>query len=136
MDSLGSISAIASSGMRAQAERIRIVSENVANASSTSDTSGGDPYRRKTISFETHQDAATGAAIVQVSEVSRDHSDFRLSFDPSHPAADENGYVKLPNVNPLIEMSNMREAARSYEANLSMLDGAKQMRQLLIDLLR
>jgi flagellar basal-body rod protein FlgC len=136
MDSLGSISAIAASGMRAQSERIRIVSENVANANSTSSTAGGDPYRRKTISFEASQDAATGAAIVQVSEVSRDRSDFRVSFDPSHPAADENGYVKLPNVNPLIEMSNMREAARSYEANLSMLDGAKQMRQLLIDLLR
>jgi flagellar basal-body rod protein FlgC len=71
-----------------------------------------------------------------VSEIDRDMSNFRLLFDPSHPSADENGYVKLPNVNPLIEMSNMREAARSYEANLSMLENAKQMRQLLIDLLQ
>ena len=136
MDSLKSISTIAASGMRAQSERLRVVSENVANSNTTADMPGGDPYRRKVISFGTGFDEATGAAIVQVSEIDRDMSNFRLLFDPSHPSADENGYVKLPNVNPLIEMSNMREAARSYESNLSMLENAKQMRQLLIDLLQ
>ncbi|MGV6810868.1 MAG: flagellar basal body rod protein FlgC [Brevirhabdus sp.] len=136
MDSLKSVSLIAASGMRAQSERLRVVSENVANASSTADTPGGDPYRRKVVSFAPATHEATGAAIVEVSEITRDMSEFRLQFDPSHPAADENGYVKLPNVNPLIEMSNMREAARGYEASLSMLDNARQMRQLLIDLLK
>lgn len=136
MDSLKSVSVIAASGMRAQSERLRVVSENVANASSTATEAGGDPYRRKVVSFAPATDEATGAAIVEVSEVSRDMSEFRLQYDPSHPAADENGYVKLPNVNPLIEMGNMREAARGYEASLSMMDNARQMRQLLIDLLK
>ena len=136
MDPLNSISAIASSGMRAQAERLRVVSENVANASSTSNEPGGDPYRRKSISFEPTTDPATNAAIVRVSEISQEMDDFVVKYDPSHPAADENGFVKFPNVNPLIEMSNMREAARSYEANMSMLENARQMRRQLIDLLR
>ena len=136
MDSLKSISSTAASGMRAQAERLRVVSENVANASSTSETAGGDPYRRKVISFGSRTDERTGAAIVEISDIAKDMSEFRLRYDPSHPAADENGYVKMPNVNPLIEMSNMREAARGYEANLSMLERAKEMRSLLLDLLK
>ena len=136
MDSLKSISAIAASGMRAQSERLRIVSENVANSSSTAEEAGGDPYRRKTVSFGSTIDPTTGAAMVELSKIGEDSSGFRSRYDPAHPAADENGYVKLPNVNPLIEMSNMREAARSYETNLSMLENASEMRSLLIDLLK
>lgn len=135
MDPLSKISTTAASGMRAQSERLRIVSENVANSSSTAQTPGGDPYQRKTISFESQTDDRTGAAIVGLGEVQRDQSAFDLRYDPSHPAADENGYIKLPNVNPLIEMSNMREASRSYEANLSMIENARNMRRQLIDLL-
>jgi|TARA_R110000850_G_scaffold6349_7_gene24895 flagellar basal-body rod protein FlgC len=136
VDSLSKISATAASGMRAQGDRLRIVSENLANSSSTSQVAGGDPYRRKTISFESVMDPKTGAAIVQAATVDRDQTDFTLRYDPSHPAADENGYIKMPNVNPLIEMSNMREAARSYEANLAMLDKARDMRQQLVELLK
>lgn len=135
MDTLSSIVAIAASGMRAQGERMRVVSENVANASTTAQEPGGDPYRRKVISFGEMTDEATGAAMVRVTDITNDLGEFSLRFDPAHPAADENGYVKLPNVNPLIEMSNMREAARSYEANMTMLENAKQMRSELIDLI-
>lgn len=136
MDTLSSIVAIAASGMRAQGERMRVVSENVANASTTAQEPGGDPYRRKVVSFGEMTDEATGAAMVRVTDITNDLGEFSLRFDPAHPAADENGYVKLPNVNPLIEMSNMREAARSYEANMTMLENAKQMRSELIDLLK
>ncbi|MDK3016712.1 flagellar basal body rod protein FlgC [Pseudodonghicola flavimaris] len=136
MDTLSSIVKIAASGMRAQGERLRVVSENVANSATTSQEPGGDPYRRKVVSFGELTDEATGAAMVQVSDITRDQGEFLLRFDPAHPGADENGYVKLPNVNPLIEMSNMREASRSYEANLTMLENAKEMRGELIDLLK
>lgn len=136
MDPLRSISTTAASGMRAQSDRLRIVSENVANASTTAQKPGGDPYQRKMMSFKSSTDDRTGAAIVQSGDVDRDRTTFELRFDPSHPAADENGYIKLPNVNPLIEMSNMREASRSYEANLSMMENARDMRRQLVDLLK
>lgn len=136
MDPLSSITRTAASGMRAQSDRLRIVSENVANSSSTAQTPGGDPYQRKTVSFEATVDERTGAAIVSAGEIERDNSPFSLRYEPSHPAADENGYIKLPNVNPLIEMSNMREASRSYEANLSMVENARDMRRQLVDLLK
>lgn len=136
MDTLSSIVAIAASGMRAQGERLRVVSENVANSATTAQEPGGDPYRRKVVSFGEMTDEASGAAMVQISDITEDMGEFFLRFDPAHPAADENGYVKLPNVNPLIEMSNMREASRSYEANMTMLENAKQMRSELIDLLK
>lgn len=136
MDPLRSIGTTAASGMRAQSDRLRIVSENVANSSSTAQKPGGDPYQRKMISFESSTDDRTGAAIVRAGDVERDHSTFELRYDPSHPAADTNGYIKLPNVNPLIEMSNMREASRSYEANLSMMENARDMRRQLVDLLK
>ena len=136
MDPLSSITRTAASGMRAQTDRLRIVSENVANSSSTAQTPGGEPYQRKTVSFETSVDERTGAAIVSTGEIERDTTPFSLRYDPSHPAADENGYIKLPNVNPLIEMSNMREASRSYEANLSMVENARDMRRQLVDLLK
>lgn len=136
MDTLNSISSIASSGLRAQGERLRVVSENIANANSTAMQPGDEPYRRKLISFSELVDSESGASMVQVTEVSRDSGDFTLKYDPAHPAADDNGYIQLPNVNPLIEMSNMREAARSYEANMSMLENVRNMRNQLIDMLK
>ena len=136
MESLKSILSIASSGMRAQGERIKVISENVANANSLGSTSGEDPYRRKTISFVEMVDRKSGASLVDFKDVGRDQSDFKQIYDPSHPAADETGYVKGTNVNPLIEMANMREASRSYEANLNMFEAGRRMRNQLIDLLK
>lgn len=136
MDPLNSVIRVSASGLRAQSERLRIISENVANSNSTAQTPGGDPYKRKVITFGSSTDASTGAAMVSVSGISRDNSGFQLRYDPAHPAADEAGFVKLPNVSPIIEMSNMREAARSYEANMNMLESARKMRSELIDLLK
>ena len=135
-DPLRAVTAAASSALRAQGERMRTVSENVANAFSTGNTPGDEPYRRKTVSFESAIDPKTQSAIVQISEIGEDMSNFNMRYEPSHPAADENGFVKYPNVNPLIEMSNLREASRSYEANLTMLNNAREMRRSLIDLLK
>ncbi|WP_394207873.1 flagellar basal body rod protein FlgC [Paracoccus litorisediminis] len=135
VDDLSSIAKIASSGMRAQSQRLRITSENMANADSTGSTPGSDPYQRKTISFGNMVDDQTGANLVSVDKVSRDPSDFRLVYDPSHPAADAAGYVKMPNVNSLVELGNMREASRSYEANLNMLETGRNMKSQLIGML-
>lgn len=135
-DPLRAVTAIASSGLKAQGERMRVVAENVANAFSTGVHPNDDPYRRKMVSFQTAIDPETEAAIVQIKDIARDENNFNVRYEPSHPAADENGFVKYPNVNPLIEMSNLREASRSYEANLTMLTNAREMRQALIDLLR
>lgn len=136
MDPLKSIVMIAASGMRAQGERLKVVSENVANSDSTGSTPGADPYRRKTISFAEVLDQATGVTLVGVGEVGRDGTDFRLEYDPSHPAADASGFVKRPNVNPILEMANMREASRSYEANMNLFEAGRQMRRQLVDLLK
>lgn len=135
MDSLSLIGKIATSGLRAQGERMRVVSENVANANSTADEPGGDPYRRKVVSFGELIDDGSGVSQVEIADIERDMTDFTVRYEPSHPAADESGYVKMPNVNPLIEMSNMREASRSYEANLTMLENARAMRNRLIDMI-
>ncbi len=135
MDSLSAITKIATSGLRAQGERMRVVSENVANASSTADEPGGDPYRRKQVSFSELIDDGSGNSMVEVADVSLDMSEFTVRYEPAHPAADESGYVKMPNVNPLIEMSNMREASRTYEANMSMIENARAMRNRLIDMI-
>jgi len=136
MDPLKSIAHIAASGMTAQTERLRVISENVANASSTGSTPGADPFRRKTISFSELVDRDSGASMVGVDRIGRDQSDFRLEFDPSHPAADEAGYVKRPNVDPVIEMANMREASRNYEANMNMFEAGRRMRGQMLDLLK
>jgi len=127
---------VAASGMRAQSSRMRVIAENIANADSTSQTPGGDPYRRKIPTMTSDFDSALGAAMVQAGDPVPDQSDFRKKYDPSNPAADKSGYVKLPNVNPLIEMMDMREAQRSYEANLTMLEASKTMLANTIDLLR
>lgn len=127
---------ISAAGMRVQGQRLRVVAENLANADSVSEVPGGDPYRRKTISFKNVLDRELGMETVQVSKVGVDPSDFRMKYDPGNPAADAKGYVKLPNVNSLIEMSDMREAQRSYEANLRAIEVARTMLQRTIDLIR
>ena len=127
---------ISAAGMRAQGQRLRVVAENLANADSVSEVAGGDPYRRKTISFKNQLDRELGMETVQVGKVGEDPSDFRMKYDPGNPAADTKGYVKLPNVNSLIEMSDMREAQRSYEANLRAIEVARSMLQRTIDLIR
>ena len=127
---------ISAAGMRAQGQRLRVVAENLANADSVSEVPGGDPYRRKTISFKNQLDRELGMETVQVGKVGEDPSDFRMKYDPGNPAADAKGYVKLPNVNSLIEMSDMREAQRSYEANLKAIEVARSMLQRTIDLIR
>ncbi|AYO81871.1 flagellar basal body rod protein FlgC [Methylobacterium brachiatum] len=136
IDPLVASSRIAASGMGAQSERMRVVSENIANAQSTGRTAGSDPYARKTITFRTAMDRATGTTAVTVRQIGEDKAPFRVEYDPGNPAADANGTVKLPNVNMLIEMADMREANRSYEANLQMIKQARSMVSSLIDLLR
>lgn len=135
MDLMESLT-ISAAGMRAQGQRLRVVAENLANADSVSEVPGGDPYRRKTISFKNALDRELGMETVQVSKVGVDPSDFRMKYDPGNPAADAKGYVKLPNVNSLIEMNDMREAQRSYEANLRAIEVARTMLQRTIDLIR
>lgn len=128
---------ISASGMKAQGVRMRVISENIANSESTSNSPDVDPYRRKTISFKSELDRSKGIDKVAVDRIDRDDDTaFRLKFDPSHPAADESGYVKLPNVNSLIETMDMREANRSYEANLSAIELSRGMLTRTIDMLR
>jgi flagellar basal-body rod protein FlgC len=122
--------------MRAQGERLRVISENLANADSVSEQAGGDPYRRKTISFKNALNKELGIDTVQVKKIGVDQSDFRKKYDPGNPAADKSGYVTLPNVNSLIELTDMREAERSYEANLKTIEAARTMLQRTIDILR
>lgn len=135
-DALQNTLKIAASGLSAQSTRLRIVSENIANAQSTGKTATDDPYRRKTVSFRTELEHGTGAAEVRVAEVGKDTSPFVEQYDPSHPAADERGYVRYPNVNMVVEMADMREANRSYEANLQVIKQARELISMTIDLLR
>jgi flagellar basal-body rod protein FlgC len=127
---------IAASGLRAQAGRMRIISENIANAESTPSTPGADPYRRKVPSFNTELDRTLGARVVSMGKVGTDKSDFRLKYEPGHPSADANGNVKYPNVNSLVEMTDMREAQRSYEANINVISATRRMLQRTLDILR
>jgi flagellar basal-body rod protein FlgC len=135
MDLMESL-AISAAGMRVQGERLRVISENMANADSVSERPGGDPYRRKTITFQNALDREMGLSLVKVKKVGLDPSEFTRKYDPNNPAADKSGYVKLPNVNALIEMNDMREAQRSYDANLKVIEVARGMLQRTIDLLR
>jgi flagellar basal-body rod protein FlgC len=136
IDSLQAIGKIAAGGLEAQSTRLRIVSENIANARSTGSSAGADPYSRKTVLFKAYLDRELGASGVSVKGLSTDSSPFRIEYDPGHPAADESGHVKLPNVDMLVEMADMREATRSYEANLQMMKQARSMVSMTIDLLR
>ena len=135
MDFLKSLS-IAASGLRAQAGRMRVISENVANADSTASRPGADPYRRKIPTFRAEMDRALDAHVVGLGKVRPDPTDFRVKYEPGHPAADANGYVRYPNVNPLVEMTDMRDAQRSYEANLNVIGATRRMIQRTIDILR
>jgi flagellar basal-body rod protein FlgC len=128
--------AIASAGMTAQSIRLRVVAENLANVDSTASQPGGDPYRRKLVTFENRLDRALGIERVAVRRYTTDPSPFELRYEPGHPAADARGYVKYPNVDPLIELVDMREAQRGYEANLGTSAIAKDLLQRTIDLLR
>ncbi len=126
----------AASGMRSQSARMRLIAENIANANSTSVRPGEDPYRRKVLTFAEAVDRESQAQVVEVGKVSLDQTPFREKYDPGNPAADGRGYVKLPNVNALIEMIDMKEAQRSYEANLTSIETAKHMISRTVDLLR
>ncbi len=126
--------AVAASALKAQQARMRIIAENIANADSTAKTKGGDPYRRQTPVFTSSPvDGATG---VRLAEVTPDMSDFTMDYDPSHPAADANGYVKKPNVDPLIETMDMREAQRAYEANINVIETSRAMTEKTLDILQ
>ena len=127
---------IATSGLRAQAGRMRVISENIANADSTAPTAGGNPYRRKVPTFTSQLDRVLDAKTVALGKIKPDQSDFRTKYEPSNPAADANGYVKYPNVNPLVEMTDMRDAQRSYEANLNIISATRRMIQRTLDILK
>jgi flagellar basal-body rod protein FlgC len=135
MDFLKSI-AIAASGLRVQSARMRVISENIANADSTATQPGADPFRRKIPTFRSDLDRALDARTVGLGPVRTDPSAFRLKYEPGHPSADANGNVKYPNVNPLIEMSDMREAQRSYEANINVISATRRMIQRTLDILK
>jgi flagellar basal-body rod protein FlgC len=136
MDPLVASLKISASGLEAQSSRLRVVSENLANARSTGETPGADPYRRKTVSFAQELDRAAGVETVEIKKIGTDKSDFRTEYDPGNPAADANGVVKYPNVNILLEMADMREANRSYEANLQSIRQARDLINSTIDLLK
>ncbi len=127
---------ISASGMTAQGTRLRTISENLANAESTASAPGQDPYRRKVITFHDALDRATGDNLVSIGQITTDPSPFETRYNPGHPAADANGYVQYPNVNSLIEVNDLREAQRSYEANVDVIDAAKTMLSRTIDLLK
>lgn len=127
---------VSASGMQSQSARMRTISENLANADSLAPTPNGEPYRRKVLTFKSELDKAAGVRVVRPDKVVRDKSDFQRRFDPNHPSADAEGYVLAPNVNSLIEVMDMRQAQRSYEANLSVIEVAKSMIQRTIDILR
>ena len=127
---------ISASGMRAQSVRMRVISENLANANSVAPNSKAEPYRRKVVTFEDELDPNLGVDLLKVDQVKEDMSKFESKYDPGHPAADANGYVKMRNVNPFIEMMDMRQAQRSYEANLNMIETAKSMMSRTVEILR
>src|SRR6266545_2725112 len=136
MDPLIASLKIASSGRAAQSARLRIVSENMANAQSTGGSADVAPYARKTISFANELDRVSGASLVRIGSIGKDRAPFRVEHDPGNPAADADGNVKFPNVNILTEMADMREANRAYEANLQVIKQARDLVGMTIDLLR
>jgi flagellar basal-body rod protein FlgC len=128
--------AIAASGLHAQLGRMEVISENIANADSTAKTPGGDPYRRKIVTFSSELDRSLDAQVVKLGHVAADNSDFLVKHEPDNPAADAQGNVKYPNVNTLLEMTDMRDAQRSYEANLNIITATRRMLQRTIDILK
>jgi flagellar basal-body rod protein FlgC len=135
-DALQAALKIAGSGMEVQSTRLRVISENVANAQSTGSTPGSNPYVRKTISFENEMDRASGVQTVRVKNIGVDDQPFKLELDPGNPAADAKGFVKMPNVNLLVELADMREANRSYEANLQVVKQSGDLTSMTIGLLK
>ena len=136
MDKASETLQIAAAGLRAQASRMRIIAENVANAQSTGRTPEENPYQRQIPVFDAELNREIGARMVRMNDVRLDDSDFRMVYEPGHPAADGEGYVRYPNVSSLIEMMDMRDAQRSYEANLTMVEGTRRMLERTLDLLR
>ena len=132
----GKIMQISASGMNAQSVRLRTIAENIANSESTSTTPGGEPYRRKLVTFKDVFDKTAGVNEVKIDKLTTDNSQFDKRYDPQNPGADKDGYVQMPNVNPLIEMMDMRQAQRSYEANLSVIDVTRSMAVNTVNLLK
>lgn len=128
--------AISASGLKAQSLRMRLVAENLANQDSVAPEPGGQPYQRKVVVFRDVLDKKLGAQVVKIDRVVVDQSPFKQEYMPGHPAADARGYVMKPNVNGIIEASDMKEAQRSYEANLNAIESAKNLTMRTIDLLR
>jgi flagellar basal-body rod protein FlgC len=135
MDFLRTIS-VAASGLKAQSGRMRVIAENIANADSTANAPGADPYRRKVVSFSRHFDRDLEASVVGMGRIRTDQAPFRTKYDPGHPSADDKGDVKLPNVNSLVETVDMREAQRSYEANLNLITATRRMISRTLEILR
>jgi flagellar basal-body rod protein FlgC len=133
---LGNSMVVAASGMRAQSTRMRIIAENIANGNSTPTTPGADPYRRKIATMSSTFDKQLEATVVKAGKPIMDQTPFRSQYDPGNPAADKQGYIKMPNVDNLVEIMDMREAQRSYEADLSVMDASKTMLARTVDLLR
>ena len=127
---------IATSGLRAQAGRMRVISENIANADSSAPTAGGDPYRRKVPTFSSELDRALDAKVVTLGKIRPDQTPFRVKYEPSNPAADAAGNVKYPNVNGLVEMTDLRDAQRSYEANLNIISATRRMLALTLNIIK
>jgi flagellar basal-body rod protein FlgC len=127
---------IAATGLHAQTARMRVIAENLANADSAGKTPTEDPYRRKVPTFKAVMDNEIGGEVVQIGRIAYDQSDFTTRYEPGHPAADANGYVRYPNVNSLIETMDMRQAQRSYEANLNVVTVTRQMLGSTIDILK
>ena len=135
-DALQATVKAAAAGLTAQSTRMRVASENLANSQSTGQTPGSDPYQRKLVNFRGTMDELSGADLVTVDRITRDKAPFRTEYKPGHPAADEQEYVKLPNVDMLVETADMREASRSYTANLQVIKQAREMVSMTIDLLK
>lgn len=135
MDLMASMK-IAAAGLKAQSGRMRVIAENLANANSTAKSSSEDPYRRKVPTFKQEYNRVLGVNMIKSGRIQHDQSDFGKRFEPGHPAADSKGYVKLPNVNALIEGMDMREAQRSYEANLNVIGATRRMLARTLDILR
>ena len=128
--------AVAAAGLKAQSDRMKTIAENIANANSAASTAGGDPYRRKIPTVTSNFDRDLNAEVVKSGKPAADTSDFRSQYDPGNPLADAKGYVKMPNVNSLVEIMDMREAQRSYEADLTVIDATKAMLSRTVDLLK
>src|SRR5277367_4752824 len=135
MDFIKSLS-VAATGLRAQMGRMRVISENIANADSVAQSAGGDPYRRRIVTFNSVLDRSLGAQVVELGPIQTDNSDFLVRHEPGNPAANAAGDVKYPNVNSLVEMTDLRDAQRSYEANLNVITATRRMVQRTIDIIK